>query len=154
MILDITRPHEKSDELLPVAIWIHGGGFTGGWGQDLMFNMTNYALNGVIGVKINYRLGGLGFMNYVENGKTVGGNYGLLDMQMAIKFVVDNCHVIGCDPDNVSIFGESAGGAAIAYLIMGHEISPVSTYRLRFFKYRILSIFTLQFINHLGLHSI
>ena len=91
-----------------------------------MFNMTNYALNGVIGVKINYRLGGLGFMNHVENGKTVGGNYGLLDMQMAIKFVVDNCHVIGCDPDNVSIFGESAGGAAISYLIMGHEISQVS----------------------------
>ena len=154
MILDITRPHQQSEVPLPVAIWIHGGGFTSGWGQDLMLNMTNYALNGVIGIKINYRLGGLGFMNHVENGKTVGGNYGLLDMQMAIKFVVDNCHAIGCDPDNVSIFGESAGGAAIAYLIMGHEISPVSVYRLRFFKYRILSIFTLQFINHLGLHSI
>ena len=98
-----------------------------------MFNMTNYALNGVIGVKINYRLGGLGFMNHVENGKTVGGNYGLLDMQMAIKFVVDNCHAIGCDPNNVSIFGESAGGSAISYLIMGHEISQVSgTYILLF----------------------
>ena len=47
-------------------------------------------------------------------------------MQMAIKFVVDNCHAIGCDPDNVSIFGESAGGSAISYLIMGHEISQVS----------------------------
>ena len=126
MILDITRPHQKSEEPLPVAIWIHGGGFRSGWGQDLMLNMTNYALNGVIGVKINYRLGGLGFMNHVENGKTVGGNYGLLDMQMAIKFVVDNCHAIGCDPDNVSIFGESAGGSAISYLIMGHEISQVS----------------------------
>ena len=55
LVLDITRPHQKSDEPLPVAIWIHGGGFTSGWGQDLMFNMTNYALNGVIGVRINYR---------------------------------------------------------------------------------------------------
>ena len=135
MILDITRPYEKSEEPLPVAIWIHGGGFTGGWGQDLMFNMTNYALNGVIGVKINYRLGGLGFMNHVEDGKTVGGNYGLLDMQMAIKFVVDNCKTIGCDPNNVSIFGESAGGSAIGYLIMGHESSQAGVFSLSLVGY-------------------
>ena len=69
-------------------------------------------------------------MNHVEDGQTIGGNYGLLDMQMAIKFVVENCHNIGCDPNNVSIFGESAGGAAIAYLIMGHEISQVISHWL------------------------
>ena len=69
-------------------------------------------------------------MNHVEDGQTIGGNYGLLDMQMAIKFVVENCPNIGCDPNNVSIFGESAGGAAIAYLIMGHEISQVISHWL------------------------
>ena len=56
---------------------------------------------GVIGVTINYRVGIFGFLNYFdeENGYTEGGNYGLLDQQMAIRFIHENCDFIGCDPD-------------------------------------------------------
>ena len=56
-------------------------------------------------------------------------------MQMAIKFVVDNCKTIGCDPNNVSIFGESAGGSAIGYLIMGHESSQAGVFSLSLVGY-------------------
>ena len=80
-------------------------------------------------------------MNHVEDGQTIGGNYGLLDMQMAIKFVVENCPNIGCDPNNVSIFGESAGGAAIAYLIMGHEISQVTYFWLSWLNFKSFLVF-------------
>ena len=81
-------------------------------------------------------------MNHVEDGQTIGGNYGLLDMQMAIKFVVENCPNIGCDPNNVSIFGESAGGAAIAYLIMGHEISQVTYFWLSRLNFKSFLVFS------------
>lgn len=91
--------------------------------QDPAQNMTHFAQQGVIGVKMNYRLGGIGFISYYndEEEKTVGGNYGLMDQQMAIQFVVDNCPKIGCDPNRVTIFGESAGGAAVSYQLMNRD---------------------------------
>ena len=86
--------------------------------------MTRFAADGIISVAINYRLDILGFMNKYDEqqGESVGGNYGLLDQQMAIKFVVDNCPMIGCDPNQVTIFGESAGGESVSW----HTLSPVS----------------------------
>ena len=80
---------------------------------------------GVIGVTINYRVGIFGFLNFFdeENGYTEGGNYGLLDQQMAIRFIHENCDFIGCDPDRITIFGESAGGSSVHYQIMSEESS-------------------------------
>ena len=80
---------------------------------------------GVIGVTINYRVGIFGFLNFfdIENGQTEGGNYGLLDQQMAIRFIYENCDFIGCDPDKITIFGESAGGSSVHYQIMSEESS-------------------------------
>ena len=80
---------------------------------------------GVIGVTINYRVGIFGFLNFFdeENGQTEGGNYGLLDQQMAIRFIHENCDFIGCDPDRITIFGESAGGSSVHYQIMSEESS-------------------------------
>ena len=57
-----------------------------------------------------------------DQGKSVGGNYGLLDQQMAIKFVVDNCSMIGCDPNQVKIFDETAGSESMSW----NTLSPVS----------------------------
>ena len=124
LVMDIYRPSYKFEEPLPVAIWIHGGALIFGSGSDSRYNMTRFATDGIISVAINYRLDILGFLNKYddEQGKSVGGNYGLLDQQMAIKFVVDNCQMIGCDPNQVTIFGESAGGESVSW----HTLSPVS----------------------------
>ena len=67
---------------------------------------------GNIVVNINYRLGILGFMNHfnLETESPQGGNYGLMDQQMAIEFIYENAELIGGDPQRITIFGESAGG--------------------------------------------
>ena len=80
------RPKFEGDELLPVVVWVHGGGFVQGTGLDTMFNMTKYAQDGILAVSINYRLGMFGFMNTfdeIEN-RPIGGNYGLMDIQVRV----------------------------------------------------------------------
>ena len=116
LVLDIYRPITE-EKNLPVAIYIHGGGLLQGAGSDASYNMTRYAADGIISVTINYRLTILGFMNRWddEQDMSVGGNYGLLDQQMAIKFISDNCEMIGCDPNKITIFGESAGGESTSW---------------------------------------
>ncbi|HEC40266.1 MAG: Para-nitrobenzyl esterase [Candidatus Lokiarchaeum sp. GC14_75] len=99
-------------ELRPVMVWIHGGGFVSGNGAD--FDGARLVLKGdVVVVTINYRLGPLGFL-YIP-GKTA--NVGLLDQIIALKWVKDNIHIFGGDPDNITIFGESAGGISICALL-------------------------------------
>ena len=85
-----------------------------------MFNMTRYAASDIVSVVFNYRLGIFGFMNSFdeENDEVVGGNYGLLDQQMAIQFVSDNCHRIGCDETRITIFGESAGAESVSWVCL------------------------------------
>ena len=87
--------------------------------------MTKYAADGIISVSFNYRLHIFGFLsNFDETlDDSVGGNYGLLDQQMAIKFVADNCEMIGCDPQKITIFGESAGGESVSW----HTLSSKSS---------------------------
>jgi para-nitrobenzyl esterase len=118
LYLNVWTPAKKSDEKLAVMIWIHGGGFTGGTGE--LKRGSALAEQGVVLVSINYRLGPLGFFAHPllseesENG--VSGNYGILDMLAALKWVKTNIAQFGGDPENVTIFGESAGGAAVAIL--------------------------------------
>ena len=99
----------------PVMFWIHGGGFVTGTGAAL--DGARLALRGdVVMVSINYRLGTLGFLHFPDI-PNASSNVGLLDMVAALEFTRDNISKFGGDPDNVTIFGESAGGFAVASLL-------------------------------------
>ena len=96
----------------PVMVWIHGGALVTGGSSSIMYDLKNLAKRGVVIVSINYRLGPLGFLKLDE--ATDGfvnatGNEGLLDQRNAIKWVKENISSFGGDPDNITIFGESAG---------------------------------------------
>ncbi|MGE5184837.1 MAG: carboxylesterase/lipase family protein [Acidobacteriota bacterium] len=100
---------------LPVMVWIHGGAFVVGSGNDRWYDGSLLAQQGVIVVTINYRLGALGFLAHPafdgeDPGYPTSGNYGLSDQQAALAWVQRNISQFGGDPKRVTIFGESAGG--------------------------------------------
>ena len=105
----------------PVMVWIHGGGFVSGSGSAPIYEGLYLAAHGdVVVVTINYRLGALGFLNLHEitGGRIRStGNEGLLDQAFALEWVRDNIHVFGGDANNVTIFGESAGGMSVGALL-------------------------------------
>jgi para-nitrobenzyl esterase len=105
----------------PVMVWIHGGGFTIGAGSQEIYDGSVLARRGdVVIVTINYRLGPLGFLRLkdVTHGEIPSsGNEGLLDQIAALQWVRDNIADFGGDPDNVTIFGESAGGMSVGALL-------------------------------------
>jgi carboxylesterase type B len=116
LFLNIWRPARTSSEaLLPVLLWVHGGGFTTGSGSDMLFDGTNMVSGrDVVLVTINYRLGPLGFT--VTDSHGAGGLNGIMDIVVALKYVRDNIHFFGGDPAKVTVFGESAGGCATCLL--------------------------------------
>ncbi|MBQ6745955.1 MAG: carboxylesterase family protein [Bacteroidaceae bacterium] len=115
-----------ADKKLPVAMWVHGGAYVGGWGFEMQMDGEAWAKRDVILVTINYRLGAFGFMSLpelsAEDPDGVSGNYGLLDQIAALQWVKNNIAQFGGDPDNIMIFGQSAGGASIRNLC----VSPMS----------------------------
>ncbi|HEY0656227.1 MAG TPA: carboxylesterase family protein [Chryseosolibacter sp.] len=106
---------------LPVMFWIHGGGFTGGSGSGPGSSGKAFAKQGVILVTINYRLGRLGHFAFPalskENPNEYKGSYAFMDQIAALKWVKDNIAAFGGDPNNVTIFGFSAGGVAVHSLL-------------------------------------
>lgn len=100
---------------VPVVVWIHGGGNTGGAGQDT--DPRKFVQQtGAIVVTVNYRLGALGFLNLPQlqaESEDGPGNYGLLDQQTALRWVRSNISRFGGDPANVTIAGQSAGAGAV-----------------------------------------
>ncbi|KAL0113961.1 hypothetical protein PUN28_011345 [Cardiocondyla obscurior] len=104
-----------------VMVWIHGGGFSVGSGDAAIYGPDFIVRKDVVLVTLNYRLGALGFLNL--NDKVATGNQGLKDVVMALRWVQRNISQFGGDPKNVTIFGESAGGAIVHYL----TLSPLAT---------------------------
>ena len=106
---------------LPVMFWIHGGGFTGGSGSGPGSSGKAFAKQGVILVTINYRLGRLGHFAFPalskENPDEYKGSYAFMDQIAALKWVKENIAAFGGDPNNVTIFGFSAGGVAVHSLL-------------------------------------
>jgi para-nitrobenzyl esterase len=102
-------------------VWIHGGGNINGFSHEPNYLGHNLAKRDVVVVSINYRLGALGFMAHpaltAESDRKLSGNYGLLDQIAALEWVRDNIASFGGDPDQVTVFGESAGAADIGTLI-------------------------------------
>ena len=125
LFLNIFTPETAQEgDKLPVLIYIHGGGFTGGCGHEQHFDGPVWPAKGVIGVTINYRLGPLGFACLPELREEAGfiGNYGLFDQLTAMQWVRDNIVSFGGDPDNITIMGPSAG----AMSVQQHCLSPLS----------------------------
>ncbi|KAI0703730.1 carboxylesterase from carbohydrate esterase [Cytidiella melzeri] len=112
-------PHSSispKSALKPVMFWIHGGAFTGGTGADPTFEGGNLISRGdVVLVTINYRLSTLGFLA-LNDGKT-NGNFGLADIVAALDWVNEHIPAFGGDPDRITIFGQSAGAAAVRGLL-------------------------------------
>ncbi|XP_062334932.1 bile salt-activated lipase-like [Osmerus eperlanus] len=121
LYLNIWVPHgSKVSFGMPVMVWIYGGGFLVGGSMGANF-LDNYLYDGeeiadrgnVIVVTLNYRVGILGFLS---SGDASGpGNYGLWDQHAAISWVHRNIRNFGGDPDNITLFGESAGGASVSF---------------------------------------
>ena len=109
----------KDRTLLPILFWIHGGDYYQGYGGGLLYDGTSLASNeNVIVVSINYRLGALGFLYSGPNPKTqFTGNYGISDQQEALRWVQRNAKAFGGNPDQVTIFGQSAGGESVGTLL-------------------------------------
>ena len=104
---------------MPVMIWIHGGAYITGSSNSALYSLDSIPLHDVVLVTINYRLGPFGFLKLdeVTDNKILStGNEGLMDQNMAIEWVKENIEAFGGDPDNISLFGESAGAWSVALL--------------------------------------
>ena len=121
--LNVFTP-QKPGKDLPVMVWIHGGGLLVDGARDAQFTPINLIKNGVIVVTFDYRLGALGFFaskELIAEAKAKGepvGNYGTMDQIAVLKWVKRNIAAFGGNPDNVTIFGESAGGRSVTWLMV------------------------------------
>jgi para-nitrobenzyl esterase len=117
--LNVWTPEADPAARRPVMVWIHGGGYADESGSDEPFRGHTFARDGIVLITINYRLGALGFLHVAESfGLEAGsGNFGTLDQIAALEWVAENIASFGGDPGNVTIFGESAGGWAVATLL-------------------------------------
>ncbi len=111
----------KTGKKLPVALWIHGGGYREGFAYEPeMDGGEDWASRGVILVQVTYRLGSMGFFSHpllsAESPRGVSGNYGLLDQVAALKWIQNNIGQFGGDPNNITIFGQSAGAGSVQSL--------------------------------------
>lgn len=122
LYLNIWKPaNSTAASKLPVMVWIHGGGFTGGSGSSPQNYGDALTRQGVILVTFNYRLGRLGFFAHpalsAEHPDEPKGNYGYMDQIAALKWIQSNIAAFGGDPENVTIFGFSAGGVSVHSLL-------------------------------------
>ena len=111
----------------PVILYIHGGAFMGGCGNEMHMDGTEFAKRGVIFVSINYRLGVFGFLCSRELEEESGhtGNYGLYDQAAAIRWVHRHIASFGGDPDRITLFGQSAGAMSIQQLVLSPLVKPL-----------------------------
>ncbi|KAH1004301.1 hypothetical protein HUJ04_004079 [Dendroctonus ponderosae] len=128
-------PQDGSYKLKPVMVWIHGGGFTGGSNSSQVYGPDFLLMEDVVLVSINYRFGLLGnslnlipnplissFLRLKDPAFNISGNMGFKDQVQALRWVRANIQQFNGDPENVTLFGESAGSASVHF----HVLSPMS----------------------------
>lgn len=119
LYLNVWTPAKSASERLPVMVWIHGGGFDGDMASNPVYDGNHLATLGVLVVSMEYRMGAFGFLAdpaLSREGRGLSGNYGLMDILAALRWVKANIAQFGGDPAQVTIFGESAGGSAVSML--------------------------------------
>ncbi|WP_129780772.1 carboxylesterase/lipase family protein [Peristeroidobacter soli] len=118
LFLNVWTP--RTTGTAPVMVWLHGGAHRFGAASLPFYDGTQLAKQGVVLVSVNYRLGLFGYFAHPALSAAAdeaGGNYGLMDQIAALRWVRRNIAAFGGDPDNVTVFGESAGGASTLYLL-------------------------------------
>ncbi|WP_341918295.1 carboxylesterase/lipase family protein [Hydrocarboniphaga effusa] len=126
LYLNIWSPASAGEKSkLPVLVAIHGGGFVAGAGSQAVLDGSKLSARGAIIVTFNYRLGRFGFFAHpalsAESPGSAVGNYGFMDQIAALQWVQRNIAAFGGDPANVTVFGESAGGESINYLMLAAD---------------------------------
>jgi len=127
LYLNVWRPRDaKPGAKLPVMVWVYGGGYVSGGTSPAIYNGKAFAADGIVFVSFNYRVGRFGFFGFPELSREDAdhgllGNYAYMDMIAALKWIRANIAAFGGDPDQVTIFGESAGGAAMHTLLTSPE---------------------------------
>ena len=115
----VARDHDTA-KLRPVLLWIHGGGLIEGSAAPAAYNGAAMAKRGLVFVSINYRLGAFGFMAHpaltAESPNHASGDYGLLDVVAALRWVHENIAAFGGDPSRVTIVGQSSGSTAVLFM--------------------------------------
>ncbi|MEL7109629.1 MAG: carboxylesterase family protein [Pseudomonadota bacterium] len=121
LFLNVRTANVGGADLQPVMVWIHGGSHQSGAGSQSIYQANQLVENGVVLVTINYRLGPFGYLAHpalsADDPRGVSGNYGLLDQVAALAWVRDNIDTFGGDPNNVTIFGESAGAQSVTEIM-------------------------------------
>jgi len=130
LYLDMWRPAKQKGPL-PILFWIYGGGYVAGSGSSSMYAPNPDLANNAIVVTFNYRLGTLGFLAHpdlsAENTLNISGNYGLYDIIEALKWVNINAESLGGSRNQITIFGQSAGGNAIVSLLKTDIVAGLYT---------------------------
>jgi para-nitrobenzyl esterase len=136
LVLNVWTPTLEPGSKLPVLVWLHGGGMNTGSASWPLYDFTNLAdHHNVVMVGINHRLGILGFLDLSSFGEEFAdsGNVGMLDVAAALGWVSENIAGFGGEPDNVTVFGESGGGAKTSVLLamppangLFHKAFPMS----------------------------
>ena len=121
LYLNIWTKSLETSARKPVMVWIHGGNDTAGWSYEPDYIGHNLSNKDVVVVSIGYRLNIFGFFKHPNMSKQTG-NFGLEDQILSLQWLKENIKYFGGDPNNITIFGESAGGAHISY----HLVSPAS----------------------------
>lgn len=126
LTLNIYCPSKVNEKDKPVIVYLHGGDFVSGGSSCEVYNGEQLARHGVIFVTVNFRVGILGLLSSSElskeNPAKISGNYQLLDQIAALKWIRDNIHSFGGNPDNITLMGQSSGAAAVFSL----SVSPMA----------------------------
>lgn len=126
LYLNIWAPTPITAGKKPVMVWIHGGGLVAGTASSDLYSGKNLALKDVVVVTLNYRLGAFGYLSHPalskESAYRSSGNYGVTDQIQALKWIKQHIAVFGGDPDNITLFGQSAGALSVSHLL----VSPLA----------------------------
>jgi para-nitrobenzyl esterase len=121
LYLNVMTPAKSASDKLPVLVWLHGGAYAMGSGNEAISNNWRLPSHGAVVVSMNHRLGPFGLVGHPELSKEQGGasgNYLFMDIIASLQWVQRNIAAFGGDPDNVTIFGESGGGAKVAMMLL------------------------------------
>lgn len=121
LYMNVWTPAKKAGANLPVMVWIYGGGFVNGGSSPAVYSGRHFAQGGVVFVSFNYRVGRFGFFSFPALSKEEAGqplnNYAYMDQIAALQWVKRNIRAFGGNPNDVTIFGESAGGGSVLALL-------------------------------------